>query len=111
MGPEERFDDLAATFAGTPGVTLPDAPGARGFGSTALRDHGSIFAMLTRGRLVVKLPAERVAALIAQGEGGPFDANRGRPMREWLTVGGGDPVTWLALSKEALAFVGSTGPG
>ena len=105
MTTEERFERLAEALAGRPGVTLPGMDGARGFGSSALKAGGSIFAMLTRGRLVVKLPRARVAGLIASGAGEPFDAGKGRPMKEWVTVAGADGATWLALAEEALAFV------
>jgi hypothetical protein len=107
MQPEERFRALAEEFAGTPGVTAPGEDGAIGFGSSALKVHGSIFAMLSRGRLVVKLPAPRVTILIANGAGGTFDAGKGRPMKEWLTVASDDGETWLALAREARDFVGS----
>ncbi|RAK61852.1 hypothetical protein DJ021_15805 [Phenylobacterium hankyongense] len=54
--------------------------------------------------LLLKLPAARVAELIAAGVGSPFDANKGRPMKEWVTVGA--EAGWLALAREAAAFVG-----
>ncbi len=60
--------------------------------------------MLVGDRFVVKLPRERVAALIASGEGGPFDGSRGRPMKEWLTVL--DDDAWERLAEESLRFVG-----
>jgi hypothetical protein len=103
MDGEERFAALAEEFAGSPDVTLPGADDARGFGANALRVRGSIFAMRSGGRLVVKLPAKRVAELIAAGDGEPFNAGKGRPMREWITVA--DDADWLALAREALAFV------
>ena len=102
---EERFAALAEEFAGLPDVELPGRPGTRGFGSQALKVNGSIFAMVTGGRLVVKLPGERVDALIAEGTGMPFDSGKGRPMKEWVAVAADDHQTWLALSQEALAFV------
>jgi len=103
--PEERFERLVEAFAGHPGVTLPGADGGRGFGSSALRVDGLIFAMLTRGRLVVKLPRTRVAELIASGAGLAFDAGKGRPMKEWVALDGADDGAWPALAEEALAFV------
>lgn len=101
----ECFAQLAASFDGIPGVTPPAQPGQRGFGSAALRVDGSIFAMLTRDHLVVKLPRARVAALIAAGIGAPFTAGKSTPMKEWLTVTTLEPSRWLALAHEAREFV------
>lgn len=56
MDSTDRFDALVQAFLDTPGVTGPDASVGSRFGSSALKASGSIFAMLTRGALVVKLP-------------------------------------------------------
>ncbi len=63
--------------------------------------------MLADGDLVVKLPATRVEALVAEGKAVSFDAGKGRPMREWARVGAAAAVDWGALVAEAYAFVGS----
>jgi hypothetical protein len=102
---EERFAELVSALSGQPGVSPPDASGGRRFGSTALKVGGSIFAMLTRGDVVVKLPAERVTALVADGTCAPFDSGKGRPMREWAVVV--DPAADEGLARAALAFVRS----
>jgi hypothetical protein len=107
MDPTKRFAVLVEEFVGRPGVSVPGESTQRGFGSNALKVNDSIFAMLSGGRLVVKLPRERVDALIGSSTGGPFDAGKGRPMKEWLTVVVDDDETWLALAREALDFVGS----
>ncbi len=107
MDVEERFAALAETFAGAPGVELPDGSGRRAFGSEALKVNGAIFAMLTNGHLVVKLPKERVEGLIGDGTGAPFGAGKDRPMKEWVSVTVDDDETWLALAREALEFVAS----
>src|SRR5436305_14044112 len=104
MSPEERFDQVVDTLVTRVGVTPPGAGG--GFGSSALRYQKKIFAMLVRGRLVVKLPKSRVDNLVAAGAGGRFDANRGTPMKEWLSLDPGCDLPWPALAEEALAFVG-----
>ena len=57
-GSRERFEDLVDQLVGTEGVTPPRA--GSGFGRSALRFRGKIFAMHVRGALVLKLPAERV---------------------------------------------------
>ncbi|MET3919461.1 TfoX/Sxy family protein [Arthrobacter sp. UYEF20] len=106
MLPEERFNALVDEFRASPGVSVPGEPGRRRFGSSALKVDGSIFAMIAGGRLVVKLPHDRVDTLIATGAGTPFDAGKGRAKKEWLTVTA-DDEEWLALAREALDFVRS----
>ena len=103
--PDERYEDLVGELLGAAGVTLPRGGG--GFGRSALRFQGKIFAMLVRGRLVVKLPARRVDALVEAGDGVHFDANKGTPMREWLSLDPGSGQDWLALAREALDFARS----
>ncbi len=107
MDTEARFTALAEQFATVPDVELPGESGRRKFGSDALKVNGSIFAMVTNDRLVVKLPRDRVDALIAGGAGEPFGAGKGRPMKEWVSIGDDDEETWLALAQEALDFVRS----
>ena len=104
MTPDDRFEALVAQLLAVPGVT-PPGPG-RGFGSHALRFQNRIFAMLVRGRLVVKLPRSRVDALVEAGEGIRFDANKGTPMREWLSLSPESRLDWPALAGEALDFAG-----
>lgn len=104
MTPEDRFENLVDEFLGTAGVT-PPSPGG-GFGSSALRVNGKIFAMLVRGRLVVKLPKGRVTELVGSGEGVNFDANKGKPMKEWFNLSPDSTLSWSALARESLAFVG-----
>ncbi len=103
--PDERYEDLVNQLVGTADVTPPRGGG--GFGRSAVRFRGKIFAMLVRGRLVVKLPAGRVDALAAAGDGVHFDANKGTPMREWLSLDPDSGQDWLALAREALDFARS----
>lgn len=102
-----RFGRIAAALEGEDGVTL--GSGRRGFGSGALQVDGRIFAMVSGDGFVVKLPRDRVAVLIESGDGLPFDAGKGRPMKEWVVLTDRIYRRWLALAKEARAFVGSSG--
>ena len=64
---EARFEALTAELVGLPGVTPPE--GGRGFGASALKVDGKIFAMVSGGTLVVKLPRTRVDELVERGSG------------------------------------------
>jgi len=72
--------------------------------SCGLKVNGKIFAMLGQGKVVAKLPKERVDELVAGGEGEPFDPGHGRLMREWVTVELGRE-NWVELAEEAYEFV------
>ncbi len=85
------------------GVTPPT--GGAGFGGNALKVKNRIFAMLVRGQLVVKLPADQVDSLIVEGQGTRFDANKGRPMKEWLSLSTDSTLSWDELALAALVFV------
>jgi len=89
----ERFRDVHGVAEGkalhAPGLTV----------------EKKIFAMLMDDALVVKLPRERVAALIEDGTGAPFGTSPTRIMREWVTISAASVDAWPALADEALAFV------
>jgi hypothetical protein len=73
-----------------------------------LKATGRFFAFVrTDGELVVKVPAARVAALVASGEGLPFDRGQGTPMREWVLVRPADEAACDAILREARDFVGA----
>jgi hypothetical protein len=96
------FESLCDEYAGMSGVTVPE--GGSGFGSNAIKINKSIFAMLVNDRLVVKLPAARVTELISSGDGVPFDAGKGKPMKEWVGLAVDDD-SCRRLVAEAMAFV------
>ncbi len=108
--PEERFATIVGELLNNPNVTPPmDGPQAKKrFGSSELKVNNKIFAMLVRGKLVVKLPKLRVDALIASGDGERFDPRHdGRLMKEWITLEPTSAEKWLLLAREAMEFVAS----
>lgn len=101
--PEKLYATLVEAFLSSTNATQE----GRGFGADALKTKGKIFAMLTRGKLVVKLPKQRVDELIAADKGTHFDTGQGRLMKEWLMLDTMSAEEWLSLSKEAMEFVNS----
>jgi hypothetical protein len=95
------FDRIAERYLPLPGVTE-----GTGFGGNAgLRAGGKIFAMIVRGALVVKLPRERVDALVGTSTAERFSPGAERVMKEWVSVGVEDLGEWEGLVAEAFAFV------
>jgi hypothetical protein len=102
--PEERFAEIVEELLSNPNVTPPTE--GKGFGSSGLKIQNKIFAMLVKGKLIVKLPKPRVDALISSGAGERFDPRKdGRPMKEWVTLEPTSEEDWLSLAREAMAFV------
>ena len=97
------FDELAADHLGRPGVTI--GPAMRNEG---LKVDGKLYAMVVRGRLVVKLPADRAAEMTEAGEAVPFEPRPGRLMREWVMVdppASSDHGRWRRLIEDAGEYV------
>jgi hypothetical protein len=74
--------------------------------NSVLNVNGKIFAMLVRGKLVVKLPKQRVDELIDIGLGERFNPGHGRLMKEWVAIRP-ERGKWADLAKEAYRFVKS----
>ena len=110
---DQKFAALLAVFAADPELApIVEAFAAgkqqrRKFGSNGLKVNGRIFAMLVRGNLVVKLPLPRAEALVASGQGEPFDPGHGRKMKEWVTVSS-PTLSWVDLAREAHDFVAAS---
>jgi len=70
-----------------------------------LRVDGTFFATCDHrtGDLIVKLPRQRVAQLIDDGDARPF-APAGRTFKEWASVPERDADTWRSLLTEARTY-------
>jgi TfoX/Sxy family transcriptional regulator of competence genes len=73
--------------------------------ANGLMVKGKLFAAISKGRLLVKLPREDVAALIADKGGAPFTTGGGRVMKEWATIGVDRRESWLEIARRARQFV------
>ncbi len=94
------FASVAEPLLGSSAVTS-----ARMFGSTCLKVSGKVFAVAWKGRLVLKLPADRVKRLVESGRGVYFDPGHGRTSKEWVSVAPESRGAWLELATEAREFV------
>jgi hypothetical protein len=95
----DAFARLAHTLGGTPGVTR-----AKVFGFAALKSHGKVFATVADGRLVVKLAPERIAELMAHGQGQTF-VGYGKVMRGWIQLTTTDDDDWRRFAEEARVYI------
>ena len=96
--PEEQYAIVVAALIDTPDVEL-GSQGKQRFGRSTLQVHGKIFAMLGGGAFVVKLPRQRVDALVAAGEGEQFVGGHGRALKEWVTVDAATGERCLPLAR------------
>lgn len=96
---DPRLVKIAQAYRGDPRVTL-----GKSFSSVGLRVDNKIFAMVNRGRLVVKLPKDRVDELVSLGVATRFEPGPGRVMKEWAVFAGTKP-SWASLAREAYKYV------
>ncbi|NNE95198.1 MAG: hypothetical protein HKN24_04140 [Acidimicrobiales bacterium] len=102
----EAFWDVAEPFLGRGELVEGTMMGHQCLRSAA----GGFVATVEResGALVVKLPTQRVDALIESGDGQPF-APAGKVFREWVAVPSFDEGQWSKLLHESLTFVNGEG--
>jgi hypothetical protein len=104
MNGEDRFWQLAGELqAGDERIQLGTIMSSR-----CLRVGKEFLALYDpkRGGAVVKLPKNRVAALIESGHGRSF-APAGRVFKEWVLVEDTQRRRWRKLLREGIEFVGS----
>jgi hypothetical protein len=102
---QKVFDRLAASHLREPGVTLEPV-----FHNDALKVDAKLYAFITKGQLVVKVPSASAAKLTESGRAAAYEPSPGRRMREWIAL---DPPrsrgdqTWARLMADARRYVAS----
>ena len=98
------FDDITKAFVSDSKVSQ-----SKMFGSPGLKISGKVFAFLMNGKLVLKLPKEKVDELVAVKKGKHFGhmfaPDNWRPMKEWVALEPGSKNDSLKLAQEAKNFV------
>lgn len=86
-------------------LARPEVSIGRMLRNDGLKINDKTFAFISmRERLVVKLPQERAAALVADGTAQVLEMGT-RRMREWVELPELDEDTWRGLMNEAAAYV------
>ena len=112
MSAQDTFDELAAEHLARGRATLGKMMNSEGLRAG---EKGPYYALVSRGRLVLKLPATQAAELVADGEAVPFEPSPGRRMREWVALRPtrtpeGDRARWRELLADARAYAGDVDP-
>ncbi|MEO7113931.1 MAG: TfoX/Sxy family protein [Polyangiaceae bacterium] len=98
---DPAFERIARAFAKDARVTRKKMFSSE----SVLAVDGKIFAMVNDGKLVVKLPKDRVDEMVESKDGVRFDPRKnGKVMKEWAVVPAGKQP-WIALAREAYRFV------
>lgn len=92
----DPYVSVKAHFQDVAGVTVNAGRGAQG-----LKVGKKMFAMFSKGDLLLKLPPDRVEALIAAGRGLPYDPGTGKVMKNYLLVPAAKKRSWIKLCEEA----------
>ncbi len=95
MASEELWEKLKAHFLKMDGVQKQ---------GEALKIRKKMFAMLSKGYFVVKLPKNRVEELLNSKEGLPYDPGTGTFMKEWVIIPAEYSDRWIDYASEAKEF-------
>ena len=100
MDPRARFDEIADDAVARNG----DVELSQMMGMPALKRGGKLWVGFWKGEMVFKLvdPAERDAALALDGAHLFDPGERGRPMKEWVSVPPAHEREWAKLAERAL---------
>jgi hypothetical protein len=105
MSGTTRYEEIVHILCDDSDVSITKSGGMKRFGASGeLRVRGKMFAFCSKGKLIVKMPQQKVAALIADGRGQPCVIGR-RTMREWVVVGQECQSEWLSIAMESRDFV------
>ncbi len=98
----DPYAGLKAHFEEVEGVTVNAGRGAQG-----LKVGKKMFAMFSKGDLLLKLPPERVEALVAAGRGLPYDPGTGKVMSNYVLIPAAKKRSWIGLCEEAAKAEGA----
>ena len=92
----DPYASVKAHFEKVADVTVNAGRGAQG-----LKVGKKMFAMFSKGDLILKLPEERVEELISAGKGLPHGPGPGKVMKNYVLVPAAKKRSWIKLCEEA----------
>ena len=98
----DPYAEVKTHFADVEGVTVNAGRGAQG-----LKLGTKMFVMFYKGQLLVMLAPDRVAELIASGQGLPHDPGTGKPMKNRVIIPDSTKETWIGFCEESRRFAES----
>lgn len=93
---DDPYASVKAHFENVAGVTVNSGRGAQG-----LKAGKKMFAMFFKGDLLLTMSQERVEALIASGNGLPYDPGTGKVMKNRVLIPAAKQRSWIKLCEEA----------
>jgi hypothetical protein len=90
-------------------LPIPGVRGGQAFGYPAYKVKGKVFVFVGGAGIAVKLPPERVAALLSEEEAAhPFEPVEGRIWKAWVSLDRADPAAYAAdqaLFEESIEYI------
>jgi hypothetical protein len=93
---EDIYKEVKAHFALDKDVVVLSGSGAQG-----IKYEKKLFAMFTKGDLLIRLPPNRVIEVIASGDGLPYDPGTGKPMKNMVLIPVSKKDLWIKFCEEA----------
>jgi hypothetical protein len=99
---DDPFAEVISHFSSVEAVTVN-----AGRGSQGLKLGRKMFVMFYKGELLAQIAPDRVAELIAAGQGKSFDPGTGKPMKDRVLVPVSLKNIWIGLCEESLRYAQS----
>ena len=83
---EHNYDEARKAKMDEMLLVMPGVKASKAFGYPAYKINGKVFAFVGSKGIAIKLPAERVNALLDGKTLKPFEVGNGQVWREWLSI-------------------------
>ncbi len=97
----DLYASVKAHFEKVAGVTVNSGRGAQG-----LKVGKKMFAMFSKGGLLLKMPPQQVESLISAGQGLPYDPGTGKVMKNYVLIPIAKQRSWIKLCQQAADAAG-----